>query len=567
VLPNQKFVLARLGRWGMDLPSMVYNALDNARALVSVLENHDNGILRGSSMLWTQTKRDPRIRGVVGFRTGSLVDTAMEFKPATDKRLARQVCEFWGGGPKYKGAWRKWFGDPDVQSLLDWGIGVGVGLGFTTWDRKDTFRNQDVMMPSVQVFDPQFVSWYQPERRFMLATTEGLVPVPRPDEDQGDWIVFTPYGYQYGWRHGLVRALGALFIDRTWNRAGWARRNEVYGQPIRKAITGPGVMDEDKDKWFNDVQRMGAETVIMCEVGEDGKPRYDVQLVEAGANNSDTFEAQLESLDNDAAVAVLGQALTTQMQGGGSRSAADTGMKVTQSFARQDGNIAMTFVQGPVRRWCQLNLGDESLAPGVRYVTEPPEDKGARATTLLSLGNAITALEGATGDAIDVDDLLESFGVKTLDGDALEQKRAEKLQRAQDAMALEAGPDGEDDGGGESGGGSDGGGGGDPEKKPPPSPVKKKAKAALSARAASSKKRKLYPERAAEKALPVGGQALGPLLAAVNAALKEAGSYDEARAVLVDAFKDHEPKVLATAIAKLRLMSNLAGRQSAIQQL
>jgi phage gp29-like protein len=561
-------VIARLGNY-IDLPAQVYNALDNARAMTSTLEQHDQGQLQRSAMLWTSSKRSARIRGVIGTRRGALVNLPREFKATKDRRLNRQLCEFWEGKDGQAGAWDRSFPDSDIGSLSEWGFGLGVGIARVVWDRTEEWKGRRLWMPSMQVFDPQF-AWYRTdEHRFYLNTISGQVALPRPEEDSSDWFVWTPYGYHYGWRSALIRALGPLYIDWQWNRRDWSRRNEVHGQPIRKAITGAGVSSEDKDEWFNIVQKLGSETVVTCEIDENGKFRYDIQLVEAMANNHETFEAHLESLNNDIAIVVLGQALTTQMQGGGSRAAAQVGDNVTARVLREDASLIPWMGQRILRRWAELNFGDPDLAPSVRYKTEPPADNAAEATVIQTLGAGLAALDDAADGAIDTRAVLEKFGVPMLSPEDQEAKKAEKMARAQQMAASGPGGvdvgDGGDDGGNSGGGappgdkpepGKDDGANADGQKKPP----KKKSALSTGARESDS----MYPVRVAKSGARAAAKANGAYLKALTEAVQSSSSAEEARKKVLAIYKDAKPAEQAKALARARLMANLAGRETAL---
>src|SRR6185369_4975499 len=213
--------------------------------------------------------------------------------------------------------WDRIFPESVTGELTRWGNGLGIGVAeqiYTTG--KDSWR------PRLKIWHPQFLRWDWGSYSYKILTGEGEVELPRIDENpngDGRWVVWCPYGYQYSWLRGLLRALAPKYIMRGWTYRDWARYNELHGQGIVKAIAPISALEEEKDNYLANVANRGAEPTILVEQGNDGN-KYDIDLVEPKGQTWDSFEHHKQALDTDIAILWLGQNLTTESPANGSSS-------------------------------------------------------------------------------------------------------------------------------------------------------------------------------------------------------------------------------------------------------
>src|SRR5690606_5151149 len=144
---------------------------------------------------------------------------------------------------------------------------------------------------------------------------------------------------------------------------------------------------------------------------------FDLKLVEATASTWTTYQAQIQAADNGIAIALTGQNLTSEVQGG-SLAAAQVHARVALQFIKGDAGALSTCLHNQVLEpWAEFNIGDRNAAPWPKWDTTPPEDKAARAQVLVNVGTAIQALKYA-GVPVDEAALAEQFDIP------LRQRRA-----------------------------------------------------------------------------------------------------------------------------------------------
>jgi phage gp29-like protein len=135
-----------------------------------------------------------------------------------------------------------------------------------------------------------------------------------------------------------------------------------------------------------------------------------MQLIETSANTRDIYQAQIDAADMAAAIATLGQNLSSRVDGGSYAAAAahERGELRRQRYVGKAlGNCLYTQ---SLPWWAEYNFGDRKQAPFPRWNTEPPEDKGAKVQTLATLAQAIGALKQA-GYTLTTKRIEEEYGV------------------------------------------------------------------------------------------------------------------------------------------------------------
>jgi phage gp29-like protein len=341
---------------------------------------------------------------------------------------------------------------------------VDVGPG-TKYTRKRTAR----WTPTLRLWHPQFLYFDWADFKWMLVCHEGVMPLPRPDEQphsDGKWVIWAPHGYQYGWLRALLRPLSYKYLMRGWTMRDWARYSERHGQPMIGAIVPKEAEREVKDDFFDSVVNGGSDAVIMLEQGAgEMDEKFDLKLIEATARSFDSFNLQKQQLDTDIAVTVLGQNLTTEVKGG-SRAAAEVQENVRIDKRRQDAALA-TCLREQVLHWDAIfNYGNPTLAPRAAFQVEPPEDEEQEGKKLKALGDGIQAVQTASDGMVDVRQIVEEAGIPTLSDDELAVKKAAQLEEDVARQQALAPPDA---------GAPSGGGGG------PPAPTTKARAIALRA--------------------------------------------------------------------------------------
>ena len=451
-----------------QLPISVFAGWDRVSQIDAVLQEHDYGMFRNSSLLVDAMGRDDRISGVISARVGGLLASERDIKPANGKAKAARIARELGGDDEMAGTFPEIASDQTIGALSEWGFSIGFTLGELVWT-----TTGGRWTPRLRVWHPQFVYWDWSAETFMLSTADGIVRLPRLEENNhsdGKWFMFAPKGFRYGWLRATVRSLAYKYIMRGWNYRDWARYNERHGLPILAGITPPGAEKRTKDQFFDYLRSLNTDGVAMFEQGEEGK-KYDIKLVEAKSRGWETFQGFKSQLDTDIAVNVLGQNLTTEVKGG-SRAAAEIQNQVRIDKRREDASIADAIRDQVLYWWALYNFGDPDLAPRISFQVDPPEDETEMATAAKGWGDAIQSLDVASDGRVDKYAMLETAGFPLLSEEehqAVKEQRMEEQQQLLEQQQAQV-TDGEEEGTDQTAAGGKGG-------KEPAAPAKTKATA------------------------------------------------------------------------------------------
>lgn len=355
--------------------------------LRSALTLADAGTLRMAADLCEALKGDGRVRAALGQRTRGLLRLPLEFE-AERKQVEKAIGEDW-----YEA-----FPEDELAQLHDWGTLLGVGLGELVWKKSGSGRD----IPRLKVWHSRWLRFDWPTREWMLTVDGGSeIQVTAGD---GRWILYTPGGANRPWVNGAWRSVAKAWLLKTYSVGDWARYDEVHGAPQRVAIAPQDASKEKRKEVAADIAEMGADTAIALPAG------YDLKLVEATSRSWETFRESIGWACTEIAIAILGQNLTTEVQGG-SFAAAGVHGKVAQHLIEADAETESTATrEQALSWWAQYNFGNRDLAPWPRRKTEPPEDAKAKAETQRATGEAIKALRDAGLD-VDAEAMAEKAGV------------------------------------------------------------------------------------------------------------------------------------------------------------
>lgn len=367
-------------------------------ALVDVaITEHERGEFGFSALLADALRRDDRIftsldtriLGVLGFPFQlDESDTADTKRLRTSSRtLARRM----------RGWWYRVLPEAKLADALESSILMGFRVGELSWSRAD----DGLIYPDLTLHHAQHVRWNPTARRLELLQRNGS-PLPITPGD-GRWVLFAPAGGARPWLYGSVRTLGIPYLIRQATRRDWADRSEIEGTGIRKA-KGPATGAEDKrmTAFVAAIRKLGRKSVLALQEGWD----FGIEVTDANA--AVLFEKLIAHSETAITLSILGQNLTTQIEGG-SHAAATVHAKVLQS--RLESDVAMLSVvcrDQILLPWCRYNLPnfDERTLPWPRWDAMPPEDKAKRAQALLAVSQAITGLRAA---GVNLTPVLEQF--------------------------------------------------------------------------------------------------------------------------------------------------------------
>lgn len=437
-----------------SIPIISFSGFDSVPAVLATLQQLEWGYFREAALFADALGRDDRIDAVVRTRVGALLGSELDVKAADDRAKAARIAKLLGGTEDAPGRWDQMFPQGVMSEILRAGLLMNFAVAEIIWTAED-----GIWWPRLKFWHNQFVRWDWMGMCYKLLTANGEISLPKVDENlygNGKWFIWCPFGYQYAWLRGMIRALAQKFVMRQWTYRDFARFCEVHGLSLVKAIVpGDGGDEKVDEKFLLDVANRGNEPTIMVPQGTEGN-KYDVEYVEAQARTWESFKDFKEILDTDIAVLVLGQNLTTESAGGGlGDGGAKTHNLVRLDKTKEDASIVEALRHQVLMPFCRFNFDDDTLAPRPIYRVGPPEDENAKATTLKAVGDGISALKLAS-DAIEEREILEDFGIPLLSEEEVAARKAVKDEEAAARARALAAVTGINDGGGD-GGGNDGG--------------------------------------------------------------------------------------------------------------
>jgi hypothetical protein len=425
---------------------------DDLRQFASILQEHDQGLFFRSASLVDELFTDDRVQGVTETRVGELLSSPRKIKAATaDSSKAIRIAEEIGGedGDGYgEGIWESICPQSTAATLLKWGIFLGVAVAKIEWEHR-----LDRFTPRLIPYHPANLRWDDYRKLFILNTMTGQVVLPRPDEQpegDGKWVVWCPNGVQYGWREGVVRSLGEVYLSRRYAKLNLNRWGEKVSLGIIKGKTPAGATEETKDRFRADLGNLNSESVVIVPQGTSDAPGFDVESVQMDATQSwQGIKGQIDDANTDISVLILGGNLPTEQKGDGSYASSKVQKQTSVNRALRDATLGPTIGRQVLTHWAEENFGDRSLAPIPCYEVTPEEDElheaqaeSAEALALKTKAEAVQLLVNLDPH-VDVETMLESEGIPLLSDDELAARMEDEAQRAADAMATQPqGPQG-----------------------------------------------------------------------------------------------------------------------------
>ena len=274
-------------------------------------------------------------------------------------------------------------------------------------------------MPRLHVKHPRNLRYDWSRRQWILRVDKfagdfhgGFEEIDITPND-GRWFMFSPFGENTPWRHGLVWALALVWLDKSYSEYDWRRRNEARGRAALVGSTPQGTLDDDRKQFAKDIAELRTKLGIAL------PPGYDLKAVEFGPDDHATFAARVANADAAIAILILGQNLTTEVKGGGSYAAGRAQERVRQDYLEWDAEVASTgFHHGLLTHYARLRFGSEALAPYPRWDATPQESIAARANVWARGAEALDKFL-ARGLDVDLEAYCKQLGVPLKSGKLL----------------------------------------------------------------------------------------------------------------------------------------------------
>lgn len=338
----------------------------------------DGGSLRALADLVDELRADDRIGGVLQQLSLALFGLKLGFEASGDGRKRNRVVR----AVESEDDWWDMTSEADLADLFEWGLVAGVGLAELVWPPDANAAGR--VVPRLKVWHPRWLRWDWQKRSWWLWTDDSAEIEITPGN--GKWLMFTPFGHNRPWARGLWRKLAPKWLLKTFALTDWARHSELHGLPVRVGSSPPESTPEQREEYANELDELGRDTSIVL------PPGYGLEFKEATARTWEMFPKQIESADQAITITVLGQNLTTEVQGG-SLAAATAHRAVKAELLRFYAEALATCLHDQLLEpWAEMNFGTRALAPWPNWElpAEPTNSTGAAsvASTGANDGNA-----------------------------------------------------------------------------------------------------------------------------------------------------------------------------------
>lgn len=345
---------------------------------------------------------DERVSSGLSTRANGLLSLPLSFEPAKGGKRAVRALEadedYWAAYP-----------ETEASQVIKWGILLGVGLAKQAWTDRGSTINR--LIPKLEVWHPRNLKKDMQRNVWQVQTTKGLVDITPGD---GKWVLYTPYGGNRPWAFGAWRAIALWTVLELYAIEDWGQYSGKTGRGNLVANTPENYDKKRRNDVAREIFDVDGNASIALPNG------VTLKLLESTANTWETFQAQIDVASRGKSIAILGQNLSTEVNGPAATGATLHG-KVLQVYIDMDGATwTMCVREQSLVFWAELNFGAKEYAPWPKYDTKPPEDRKAQAEIVASIASTITSLVNA-GAPVDVRALLERHGVPLKDPKDIEQ--------------------------------------------------------------------------------------------------------------------------------------------------
>lgn len=399
------------------------------RTCESIITTLDYGQFQLASWMIEQMRWNSRVRGVQNTRWDGLIGTEIRWEPGrpndTARRASRDIVDDF---PLIATAATR-------KQIARWGCDLGVSFSQKHWYESPTSGR---MIPRMEHYHPQWAIWDWSLRGYRIWTLDGWMLVPSPSlmvpgqpweplysstygrpESLKRWVVHEPFG-QHSWREGMIHAAWKPWMGHELANMYLSRGAEKHGNGII-ALDYPATTDKTAlNLLMQKLRTLGTEGVIPLEVQPEGsdKAGYAARPFEWTSTGFDIIRGAKESNATDLAVLYLGHNTTAETKGASVGASAQVGNLIRGDIRIGDCYNEWATLYGQViRDWAEVNYGDAGNAPIPIYVTDPPSENMAAATTLFNVAQAIEKLR-ANVAGIDVSELMNRFRVPQVAGGA-----------------------------------------------------------------------------------------------------------------------------------------------------
>jgi len=282
--------------------------------------------------IYDEVERDPHAYAVLMKRKLALISREWTVEPASEDRRDEAAAEL------VRDELSRIDFDGLTQHLLDatlkgyavveiiWAIREGrIGVGAVKPRDQSRFRFDAEHHPRLITWENMVAGERLPARKFI---------VHRFGDKTGD-----PYGLGLG-----TRLFWLVFFKRQI-QAQWLVHLEKFASPTAIGKYPPGMAKEEQDKLLASVTSIAQATGITVPTGTE------VDFLEATRAGGDSYENALRYLDEQISECVLGETLSTNLRGGGSRAAAEVHQDIKEEVIDADADLVSATLRETLVSW------------------------------------------------------------------------------------------------------------------------------------------------------------------------------------------------------------------------
>lgn len=304
----------------------------------NVLRSQDETLLeKGGAKgirLYDEVRRDGHALAVLGKRAGKVTARAWEVTPADDDDPAAQAA-----AELVERAIKRIAFDTMCSGLLE-AVLYGYAVAEIEWELVEGKWILPRRVAKRQQARFVFDIWNNPRLVTMAEPSDGE-PLPerkfivhRHDEDGSD-----PYG------RGLGRV---LFWHVLFKREGigfWANFLEKYASPTPVGRYPVGTPPSEQDQLLDNLVRMVQQGALAVPLGTE------ISFLETANTGNVSYGEWSSFWDGQTSVAVLGETLSTTLDGVGAKAATQTHMEVSDGVADGDADLLSATLQQTLAQW------------------------------------------------------------------------------------------------------------------------------------------------------------------------------------------------------------------------
>lgn len=363
----------------------------------------DGGNLQRAADLCEAILGDDRAPAVLATRVNAVLGSDLTFERGKGKaRKADSAIKKLEADED----WYTAFDEATLGYLLLWGRLLGISPAQNCWHEFKDHGGR--LIPVVENWHARHLRLDTNQRQWYIKVGD-LGEETKVAPGDGKWIIFTPYGKNRPWSHGLWRGMSRLWLLKQYALDDWGRHSELHGQGIKVGIP-PTIGDTKhgnkkvRQELADDMSQLAGDGTIVL------PPGFDFKLVEASANTWEMFKAQIDVANAGMSILAIGSNLPTEV-GNGAQTGATAQHLVRLDYKKADAEAMSTMAHDQdLTWWAEFNFGDRGLAPWPVWDVEPPADQKAQAEVLKTVSESLKLFSEA-GAPVDQRMVLETYEI------------------------------------------------------------------------------------------------------------------------------------------------------------